>query len=1822
MASNRRRVLHSTPSRAGGACTGVETMFQTLESRQLLSVESSVMGPLALPANESVVEWNGHHIRAISNSYVVTFSEALGSDAADLVSRRLAAAANAAVTGVRTFGNGRYAQLDATGLSLSQVGEAINSVNANLGFGRVMSVEPNATFDVTRVPNDPDYTKQWHLENTGQAAGGSGLGVFDADIDASTAWDSTIGTRDTVVGVIDTGVFLTHPDLVNNIYTNPNEIAGNGIDDDANGYVDDIHGFDFGNLDNNPNPDAGYGVAGHGTAVAGVIGAQGNNGVGIVGVAWNVSILPLKIANNQGQLTLAAITAAHDYATMMRGRNVNIVATNNSYGLIADEFYGEDGDTGFNAEASAISRYIDSGGIFVAAAGNSALDNDSTLRSFPASYNLPGILSVAATNNDDDLAGFSNYGVTQVDLAAPGVQVYTTEVIATGNGFAAGYGYVDGTSFSSPLVAGMVAVLKALKPTASAVEIKQVLIDSSDPIASLQGRVVSGGRVNLARAIQLLSISGPVLRSINPGPVTTQIDLSTGSPLSTITAVFNKAINNSLLTPSSATVLGAGADNAFGTIDDITLPVTAVNVSLADSATVIVALDLTGFAGGRIPLGNYRVTFVAAQIKDTDGNFLNGTNLVGANQVNNFQIVATSGSYEANDTLATATALTFNASGQVNIAGATIGDGPFGTPSGLDVDIYQVSLPRGGQITAEIRAKRLSSSSNLDSYLRIFSATGVEIVGNDNYYGSDSYLDVFVLTGGLYYVAVSGYGNPTYNPTVGGSGTSQSLGVYDLIITSTLVTPGTGSANSTFVTPKRIPPSGTLGTTSDSIIISDPRQLLDLNVRVNLSHTFDSDLQISIIGPNNLEIMLFNRRGGSGDNLTATLFDDEATTAITSGFAPFSGNYRPEQALSFFDGLSAAGMWTLKIVDTLSLNIGTLNSWSIDYTVESSLAGPFEANDTIPTAKPLQAINGTGTANITAFIGDGGFGIRDRDIFTLVVDAGSTLNAVLTSTSALDGALRLFNAQGVEILTSSLANEQGATIDSFIFRDAGTYYIAISDSVNIGYNPFIVTTGSNSATVGGYTMTVAVSRGVSDPSLALNGNFERLGFNTSGIFNGPAGSTNPVGVSLNGLDFLMDRTGANQTTAPNQFFGFTATGDYFRNSAGGQARTDLPFTLTDQSDTYNRRVVSKANFRGIDVERTVSFGVDDHFLAVDVYLVNNTNAALSNAAWMEAFDPNQGLNLDLGTATTLNDVSASQKFVSAKVVNNTFQQGLTFALAAADIDTRARATTISSLTANGIRDARQLMALPVADPNGAAADSFLALTYDLGTIASGAKASFRYFIFMGETPAAVDQMYFDLNNGLGAGHLTVDSATPATEVLSSGATAPELPYRTFYPEGFSNEFIYTYVPVFNPNDQPTRVFLVARNEATTLPERDLVLGDITVAANSRSGFTLNTRELFLAGQQLVRPNTPYALELRSERPVAATFSYYDTMLLQGFRSAVGEPFSSRVSDTWSFGQVTKAEGVFDFVLFYNTTDAQVKVTTTLLPEGGGTPIELIYDVEPFRRAGWSINNEPSIPMGRYGVLIEAQGPVVASVSHYDSVLSVAEGFSGSAGLGSTSGLLPEGRYGLDATGETIGIVNPGDLPSTVTFSFIAANGSTYRTSSTVPARGQTTLDVATLPDFLLNQPYSVLYTSTQPVAMDMLTLAFNQALATAPVDRAYSLWGFGEGFRAGDNLGHPGVKEYLRLFNPSAADVVIEITIGYDNGLGSETFRQTLISRQVVELDVHTLVTGSRRAVNAWYGLAVKAPTPIVAYFAHYDSAFPGAFGALGTPLGASAILT
>jgi subtilisin family serine protease/subtilisin-like proprotein convertase family protein len=1791
--------------------------LQSLEPRTLMSADLGIDLPEGLPAGAVWQDWNGGKVGALPNSYVFSFDRPSGSVASEMLVRAAATRLGVQLTGFRVIGEeGWYARADFN-RSVDQ-GDLIR-VQRSMFEGRgsrIKTIEPNGVYSPTRTPNDPRYPGQWYLENTGQDLPG-GAGVIGADMRVTTAWDTSVGSRNVIIGVIDSGVDINHEDLRANIWNNPGEIPGNRIDDDNNGFVDDVNGFDFGEFDNDVTDDVG-----HGTAVAGVIGAVGNNGIGVTGVNWNVSILPLKIADRFGQLTLDAIVAAHEYSTGLRNRGVNLVATNNSYRGFNDAFY-RDAPTGFDAERDSITRFINSGGTFVAAAGNDSFDNDNpNFTAFPSSYNIPGLISVAATDQNDALAGFSNFGLQSVDLAAPGVDILTT---IPGNN----YTFIAGTSFSSPAVAGMVGLLKAIRPNASAFEIETVLRDSSDPLPSLQGRVTSGGRVNLARAVELIQINGPVVRSFNPGPVALAADPNTGTPLNILGVTFNEAVAPQFLTPAAVQLVGAGVDNNFGTPDDVFVGAQSVTISSADNRSVSIQLNTSGLPLQRLPVGFYELTLQPSGFRDTDGNFLRGNATSGRTEVLSLRIVPSVGDNEPNDAIAAATAVAFNSSGEARFRGATIGNGLF---AGLDVDLYRIEMPRGGQITAETFAQRLDAPSQLDTVLRLFNGRGEQLAINDQANGRDSFVDFFVPTGGTYYIGVSGFGNSDYNINLAGSGRSQSVGTYDLAISTVLTSDDRRSVSSALTAPKPIPAIGTQGTTTDSLLVTDSRLILDVNLRLNITHGFTSDLRISLISPLGNEITLVNRRGGSGDNFVNTVLDDEGTTPIANAVAPFTGVFRPDNPLSGFDGTSAAGTWTLRIVDTTAINAGALISWGLDFTLENSIFGPFESNDTIGSAKPLDeiSINGqgfSGSATRTAFLGDGGFGSRDRDMFTFTARAGASLTATVTSTGLLNSALRLFDVQGREIKLSNPENSLNSSIESFTFVNGGTFYLAVSETGNTTYDPAIVGLTPPATTTGTYTLSVSLAPGVSDTAAQVAGTNLEFGVSSRNTFRAVDESNALFGMRFRDIDFLADPSTSSTTGATQTFYGLNADGNTWRNADdNGVVSTEQPFTIADQSDSVNRRIVTRSTYRGLTIERTMTFGLNDSFVVFDVAIRNTSTVNINSLSWMEGLNPQQGLGLDIRTANTQNDLSDTAPFMRASVFNNTFQQGLTMALAAPAADTRALATFVDPLSGQ-IRDPSQILNGAINDPDGTNGDLSMALAYNLGGLAPNASTSFRYFAFFGETTLDVQNLYATLNNGNGTNHLSPSPSQVANEVLTqpNGSTIvaiPQLPYRVFYPEGFANQFIYTFVPILNPHDQPTRVVLVARNEFGGV--RDKILGDITIPANSRGGFTLNTPELFNSDQQLVDKDVPYALELRADKPVEATFSYYDTFLLNGLRSALGESFTNRTSNTWTFGQVEKTAGVFDFVLFYNTTANQIKVTTTLLPQNGGTPIVLTFDLAAFRRGGWDITANVNIPEGKYGVLVEAPSPIVAVVSHFDANTRVAEGQAGTPGAGVTSGLIPEGQFGLNSTSEQIRVANAGNTAAQVLFTFIYANGSAYRSSLNVGARSQGVVNIADLPNFETGQPYAVLYTSNTPVAVDSFTvftdtrLNIVQGLATTPADRAFTTWGFGEGFRPGDGGTHPGVTEYLRLFNPSATSTTVEITIAFDNGLGTETFRRTLDPRLITEIDVHSFVTGFRRGRDVWFGLTIKAQDPIVAYMAHYDSAFPGAFGTLGTPLGRS----
>ncbi len=339
----------------------------------------------------------------------------------------------------------------------------------------VRYAEPDYIIHVTQTqPNDSQFAELWGMNNTGQTGGAA-----DADIDAPEAWDIATGNSDVVVAVVDTGIDINHPDLVSNIWSNPLETV-NGVDDDGNGFIDDIRGWDFVNHDNSPLDDYG-----HGTHVAGTIAASGNNSAGVVGVNWQARIMALKFIDSSGSGATSDAIEALQYAASLRRSGINVRITNNSWG---------DTNGIYSTSLSqAIQDQGEAGILFVAAAGNWNHDNDAS-PFYPASYPWSNIISVAATDHHDAKASFSHYGLTSVDLGAPGVNILSTTV-------GGGYDYMSGTSMATPHVAGVAALLWSTRPDASWQDVRKAILNGTDPVSSMFGKTVTGGRLNAYKAL-------------------------------------------------------------------------------------------------------------------------------------------------------------------------------------------------------------------------------------------------------------------------------------------------------------------------------------------------------------------------------------------------------------------------------------------------------------------------------------------------------------------------------------------------------------------------------------------------------------------------------------------------------------------------------------------------------------------------------------------------------------------------------------------------------------------------------------------------------------------------------------------------------------------------------------------------------------------------------------------------------------------------------------------------------------------------------------------------------------------------------------------------------------------------------------------------------------------------------------------------------------------------------------------------------------------------------------------------------------------------
>jgi len=366
----------------------------------------------------------------------------------------------------------------------------------------VLSAEYNWVVTKNAVSNDPQYENgsHWGVYSDDQpnAYGGSGTtNAFGSG--AEIAWGrDLVGSSEVVVGVLDEGIDVNHEDLHANIWVNPGEIANDGVDNDQNGYVDDVNGWDFLNRDKTVYD--GAGGDNHGTHVAGTIGALGGNGIGVAGVNWNVKMISAKFLGSSGGNIADAVTAI-DYMTKLKvNHGVNIVAINNSWG----------GGGYSSALHASIIRAANAGILFVAAAGNSYVDNDIYM-TYPASYSstvdavgqpassYESVIAVSALTSAGNLAGYSNWGANTVDIGAPGTSIIST---LPGNS----YGVYSGTSMATPHVTGAIALVASTQQQPSAESLRNAILASAEPTQSLAGITTTGGRLSIPDAIDYFSL--------------------------------------------------------------------------------------------------------------------------------------------------------------------------------------------------------------------------------------------------------------------------------------------------------------------------------------------------------------------------------------------------------------------------------------------------------------------------------------------------------------------------------------------------------------------------------------------------------------------------------------------------------------------------------------------------------------------------------------------------------------------------------------------------------------------------------------------------------------------------------------------------------------------------------------------------------------------------------------------------------------------------------------------------------------------------------------------------------------------------------------------------------------------------------------------------------------------------------------------------------------------------------------------------------------------------------------------------------------------
>ena len=457
-----RRAVAVTSIALLSACSS-DNMVVTPEVTKIDGPLSAIVGGPDFVAGEVLVKFRAGASESVR-------ANALRNANAEAVERILTAA-------MRRSNDGEGVTLIRTAMSVAAaVAELRNSPD-------VVYAEPNYIYQHTAVSNDPYYMN-------GSLWGMYGDATSPANQYGSQAGEAWAANRNdcsnVYVGIIDEGYMYTHEDLAANAGTNPGEVAGNGVDDDANGYVDDVYGWDFANGDNSVFDGTSDD---HGTHVAGTIGGVGGNGKGVAGVCWSVKLFNAKFLGRNGGTTANAIKAV-DYMTDLKRRHgINLVATSNSWG-----------GGGFSQGLQdAIERANAAGILFIAAAGNSTYDCDTSTSCYPAEYPNANLIAVASITSTGAISYFSNFGATTIDLGAPGSGIWSS-VPASSKGkiISSGYASYSGTSMATPHVSGAAALYAAYHAGSSAATIKNAILSSAVPTASLAGKTVTGGRLNVS----------------------------------------------------------------------------------------------------------------------------------------------------------------------------------------------------------------------------------------------------------------------------------------------------------------------------------------------------------------------------------------------------------------------------------------------------------------------------------------------------------------------------------------------------------------------------------------------------------------------------------------------------------------------------------------------------------------------------------------------------------------------------------------------------------------------------------------------------------------------------------------------------------------------------------------------------------------------------------------------------------------------------------------------------------------------------------------------------------------------------------------------------------------------------------------------------------------------------------------------------------------------------------------------------------------------------------------------------------------------------